>query len=108
MLRDIGRYCRGTESMTTFVDACLTTMTDSTVKVERRQRTRVRCGPMLRQLAGAKSILITAHLHPDPDSLASCQAMQYLLQQSLKHTKVDIRLKGQFGGGINSAFTKII
>ncbi len=94
--------------MTTFVDACLTSMTDSAVKVEQRDRMRPRCGPMLRVLANAKKILVTAHLHPDPDSLASCQAMQYLLQQSLKNATVEIRLKGQIGGGINSAFTRIM
>lgn len=94
--------------MTTFVDACLTSITDSAAKVDKRDRTRPRCGPMLKQLAGAKTILVTAHLHPDPDSLASCQAMQYLLQQLLKDAKIEIRLKGQIGGGINSAFTRIM
>jgi len=120
--------------MTTFVDACLTTMTTSASQVERSERSRARpkCARLLKALAGKRNILVTSHLHPDPDALASCQAMQHLLRKLLHQEKyavkysekyseksgdknsdkaapkVTVRLKGQIGGGINSAFTRII
>jgi nanoRNase/pAp phosphatase (c-di-AMP/oligoRNAs hydrolase) len=104
--------------MTTFVDACLTTTTHSAAQVERGERLRARpkCARLLKALAGKRNILITSHLNPDPDALASCQAMQFLLRKLLSDNKPDsksdikitIRFKGQIGGGINSAFTRII
>ena len=93
--------------MTSFVDSCLTSLADSTVKVERRQHVRRRVGYLLRALAGKTNILITSHLHPDPDAIASCQAMHTLLGELMKDAKTTVRFKGQVGGGINSAFTRI-
>ena len=93
--------------MTAFVDACLSTMTDSTVAVEKEQRVRPRVGKLLRALADKSKVVITTHRHPDPDALGSCQAMQILLQALLPHAKFTIRLQGQVGGGINHGFTKI-
>lgn len=93
--------------MTTFVDACLSTMTDSTVAVEKYQRVRPRVGKLLKALAGKSIIVVTSHLHPDPDALGSCQAIQALLTALLPDAKVLIRLSGQVGGGINDGFTRI-
>ena len=93
--------------MSSFVDSCLNSLTDSTVKVEKRQHVRRRVGYLLRALAGKKRILITSHLHPDPDAIASCQAMQTLLASLMPEATMTVRLKGQVGGGINSAFTRI-
>jgi nanoRNase/pAp phosphatase (c-di-AMP/oligoRNAs hydrolase) len=93
--------------MTTFVDACLTAMTDSTVAVEKHERVRPKVGKLLKALAGKTNIVITSHLHPDPDALGSCQAMQTLLGALRPDAKVTIRLQGQVGGGINDGFTRI-
>ena len=95
--------------MTTFVNACLTTMTDSASKVERYERIhRLNAPRMMKALAGKQNILITTHLHPDPDALAGCLGIQLLIRSQIKGVKTTVRLKGQIGGGINSAFTKII
>ena len=93
--------------MTAFVDACLTTMTDSTVAVEKHQRVRPRVGKLIKALADKTNIVITSHLHPDPDALGSCQAIQYLLKALLPDANITVRLRGQIGGGINHGFTKI-
>ena len=45
-------------------------------------------------------------MHPDPDALASSLAMANLLEQKLKDAKVNVSIKGQIGGGLNSAFTR--
>lgn len=94
--------------MTTFVNACLSTMSDSAAKVDRRERTRPSAARMIKALSSKTNVLITTHLHPDPDALASCLGILVLLKASLKHVKFTVRLKGQIGGGINSAFTRII
>lgn len=93
--------------MTTFVDSYLDTMSDSAAKVGSAAFGRGRAAKLLRALHDKKSILVTTHVHPDPDALASSQAMQALLNSRLPQATVTIRLKGQVGGGLNAAFTKI-
>ena len=65
--------------MKTFVESCLNTVAGSAVAVERRTRHRPRADKLLKALAGKRNILVTTHLHPDPDALASSQALAYLL-----------------------------
>lgn len=93
--------------MTDFVDACLSTMTDSTVAVEKEQRVRPRIKKLIKALADKKNIVVTSHLHPDPDALGSCQATLVLLKSLFPEANIKIRLRGQVGGGINDGFTKI-
>ena len=92
--------------MTSFVESCVGTVADSAVAAERRAKGRPRAAKLLKILADKKNILITTHLHPDPDALASASALAYLLEQKLKTAKVSISIKGQVGGGINEVFVK--
>src|SRR4051812_12622355 len=93
--------------MTAFVESCVDTVTGSAVKVERHTRGRPRARKLLQLLDGKKRILVTTHVHPDPDALASCHALVTLLRMKLpKDTEVAMSIKGQIGGGINEAFTK--
>jgi nanoRNase/pAp phosphatase (c-di-AMP/oligoRNAs hydrolase) len=94
--------------MTRFVESCLTTVADSVVAAERKARGRPRAPRLLRTLAGKKNILVTTHLHPDPDALGSGMAMVQLLRAKLpESTKVSFSIKGQIGGGINAMFAKL-
>ena len=61
---------------------------------------------LLKRLAGKGRILITTHMHPDPDALGSSMAMLYLLRHKLKDAVVHFSVKGQIGGGLNEAFEK--
>ncbi len=92
--------------MTSFVESCVGTVADSAVAVERSAKGRPRAAKLLKILADKKNILITTHLHPDPDALASASALGYLLEQKLKGGKVSISIKGRVGGGINEVFVK--
>jgi nanoRNase/pAp phosphatase (c-di-AMP/oligoRNAs hydrolase) len=92
--------------MTSFVESCVGTVADSAVAVERQAKGRPRAAKLLKILSDKKNILITTHLHPDPDALASASAMAYLLEQKLKGAKVHISIKGRVGGGINEVFVK--
>lgn len=92
--------------MTSFVESCVGTVADSAVAAERRARGRPRAAKLLKVLADKKNILITTHLHPDPDALASASALGYLLEQKLKAAKVNISIKGRVGGGINEVFVR--
>jgi nanoRNase/pAp phosphatase (c-di-AMP/oligoRNAs hydrolase) len=93
--------------MTAFVESCVDTVAGSAVQVERHTRGRPRARKLLRLLEGKKKILVTTHVHPDPDALASSHALATLLRMKLpKETEVVMSIKGQIGGGINEAFTK--
>src|SRR4051794_22182663 len=93
--------------MTSFVESCLQTVAGSAVAAERRARGRPRAAKLLQVLAGKKNILVTAHVHPDPDALASAFALSALLRMKLKGATVSVSMKGQIGGGINEAFTRV-
>ena len=54
-----------------------------------------------------KNILITTHLHPDPDALGSCQALLQLLRRRLPNAKVSMSIKGKIGGGVNTTFAQL-
>lgn len=103
--------------MTAFVESCVGTVADSAVAVERRHRGRPKARHLLSALAGKKNILLTTHLHPDPDALGSAMALRALLEQKLdskdgKDAKTDARpqitlsIKGTIGGGLNDAFVR--
>jgi nanoRNase/pAp phosphatase (c-di-AMP/oligoRNAs hydrolase) len=93
--------------MTAFVESCLQTVAGSAIATERRSRGRPRARKLLKILADKKNILITAHVHPDPDALASCHALAALLQMKLKGAAITVSAKGRIGGGLNEAFTKV-
>lgn len=89
---------------TAFVESCVETAVGSAVEVERRSRHRPKVRRLIKALAGKKNILITTHQHPDPDALASTQALSRLLQRQLKDTQITVSVKGSVGGGHNAAF----
>lgn len=92
--------------MTAFVESCVETIADSALAAERRARKRPRAKRLLKALAGKKNILVTTHVHPDPDALASAMALTFLLQTTLPNVRVQMSFKGRVGGGINDAFTR--
>src|SRR5688572_7554093 len=96
---------------TAFVESCLETVADSAVAAERRNRGRPRARQLLSVLADKKNILITTHLHPDPDALGSAMGLRNLLDQRLdgekgEKPKLTLSIKGSLGGGINDAFLR--
>jgi nanoRNase/pAp phosphatase (c-di-AMP/oligoRNAs hydrolase) len=93
--------------MTAFVESCLETVADSAVAAERKSRGRPRARRLLHLLEHKKNILVTTHLHPDPDALASCSALMHLLRARLPHAEVSMSIKGQVAGGINASFAKL-
>jgi nanoRNase/pAp phosphatase (c-di-AMP/oligoRNAs hydrolase) len=92
--------------MTAFVESCVGTVAGSAVSLERRNRGRPRAAKLLKLLADKKNILVTSHLHPDPDALASASALCTLLEQRLKDAAVSMSIKGRVGGGINEVFVR--
>ncbi|MFI5379593.1 MAG: bifunctional oligoribonuclease/PAP phosphatase NrnA [Tepidisphaerales bacterium] len=100
----LGEPGRGKLFMTTFIESCVETVTDSAKLVERTSRTRPRAARLLRILRDKRDVLVTTHLHPDPDALASCYAMATLLRARLPEARVTVAVKGKIGGGYNTAF----
>ena len=102
--------------MTAFVDSCVQTLAGSAVAAERRSRGQARARQLLKALAGKKRILVTTHIHPDPDALGSAVALAHLLTQRLG-TRADksddppatitLAVKGRMGGGVNGTFLRI-
>jgi nanoRNase/pAp phosphatase (c-di-AMP/oligoRNAs hydrolase) len=92
--------------MTAFVESCVQTAAGTAAAVHRGARGKPRARRLLKALAGKKTILVTTHMHPDPDALASSMALRELLARRLKDARIDLSIKGQIGGGINSAFTR--
>lgn len=93
--------------MTTFVESCVKPVADSASAAVRRARKSPRARKLLKVLAGKTNILVTTHMHPDPDALASGHAMTELLRNRLKDAKITFSVKGQVGGGMNDAFTRV-
>jgi nanoRNase/pAp phosphatase (c-di-AMP/oligoRNAs hydrolase) len=69
--------------MTAFVASCVQTLAGTAVAVERHSRRSPRARRLLATLAGKRNILITTHMHPDPDALGSATAMCVLLTRRL-------------------------
>jgi nanoRNase/pAp phosphatase (c-di-AMP/oligoRNAs hydrolase) len=93
-------------TMNTFVESCVNTVAGSAVAAERRARHRPRATKLLKLLANKKNILVTSHQHPDPDALASAQALTFLLNTKLKDATISMSIRGKIAGGLNGAFTK--
>jgi len=92
----------------------MTVATDSRVEraagpaaaAARLARGRPHASKLLRLLADKKNILVTTHVHPDPDALASGVALSRLLSQKLPDATISMSIKGQMAGGINDAFVR--
>src|SRR5215831_18648277 len=91
---------------TAFVESCVQTAEGSARLAQKLARGKPHARKLLKLLANKKRILITTHLHPDPDALGSSMAMLHLLRTNLKGATVEFSIKGQIGGGINDAFTR--
>lgn len=81
-------------------------MQTAVVAAQKHARGRPRARRLLKLLADRKNILVTTHMHPDPDALASSLAMTTLLRTRLKDAQVSMSIKGQIGGGLNEAFRR--
>ena len=92
---------------TAFVESCLETVAGSAVAAEMKSRGRPRARRLLKILEDKKNILITTHLHPDPDALGSSQALLQLLRTRLPKAKVNMSIKGNVGGGVNVNFARL-
>lgn len=94
--------------MSAFVDSYLETVTGSVNKVSRQSSGRLKAKKLLAILAGKKNILVTSHMHPDPDAIASAVGMKVLLEQKLPDAKISMSIKGSIQGGINNSFLQQI
>jgi len=92
--------------MTAFVESCRKTASSSAQAAARDSRGRPKARQLLRKLADRKKILITTHEHPDPDALAACIGLRTLLCEQRSNAEVNVSIKGDFGGGLNAAFTQ--
>jgi nanoRNase/pAp phosphatase (c-di-AMP/oligoRNAs hydrolase) len=93
--------------MTSFIESCVQTTAGSAVKAQRTTRGRPHARRLLKMLEGKRHVLVTAHVHPDPDALASSLALVHLLRKRMpKDATVNMSIKGQIGGGLNQAFTE--
>ena len=92
--------------MTSFVESCVGTVAGSAVAAERSARGRPRAAKLLKLLADKKNILVTTHVHPDPDALASASALVTLLEYKLKGATASMSIKGRIAGGINEVFVR--
>jgi nanoRNase/pAp phosphatase (c-di-AMP/oligoRNAs hydrolase) len=94
--------------MTAFVESCAKTVTGSARAVARRAHRHPKALQLIRALSAKKRVLITTHDHPDPDAIASCQALSVLLSDRLgKDTEVKVSFKGGVGGGLNETFANL-
>ena len=89
--------------MTAFVESCVETAAGRAVMVEKESRHRPRARRLLRALKDKKNVLITTHVHPDPDALASSYALCQLLSVKLPEAKLTHAVKGNVGSGYNRA-----
>lgn len=96
----------GIKPVTAFVESCVDTVAGSAQKVERIARRHPHARKLIKALAGKNRILITTHLHPDPDGLSSALALKVLLNEKLPQAEVNISVKGHVGGGLNEAFVR--
>jgi nanoRNase/pAp phosphatase (c-di-AMP/oligoRNAs hydrolase) len=99
-------------AMTAFVDSCVQTLTGTAGAVERRSRGRPRARRLLKTLAGKQNILVTTHMHPDPDALGSAMGLCVLLTRRLgaeggPKPVVTLAAKGRVGGGVNETFLRV-
>ncbi|MGA3065293.1 MAG: DHH family phosphoesterase [Tepidisphaeraceae bacterium] len=91
---------------TAFVESCVETVAGSAVAAERQARHRPRFGKLLKLLADKRNILVTTHLYPDPDALASAWGLRTLLEARLPGANISMSVKSPIGGGVNEAFVQ--
>ena len=92
--------------MSSFVDNVVETAEDSARAIERMRAKHPSAKDLVKALAGKTRILVTCHMHPDPDALGAGAGMKYLLERRLPGASVDFAVRGQIGGGVNDAFTR--
>ncbi len=92
--------------MTAFVESCVNAASGFAAAVERTAGRRPRARHLLKALAGKKNILITAHRDPDPDAIASCLALNTLLETKLPGARARVSVCGRIGGGLNQIFAR--
>ena len=91
-----------------FVETCLETVAGPAAAAARRNGRRPHAARLLKVLAGKRNILVTTHMHPDPDALASSLGMVHLLRAKLPpEVSVGMSIKGRVGGGVNTAFAEL-
>jgi nanoRNase/pAp phosphatase (c-di-AMP/oligoRNAs hydrolase) len=95
------------QAATAFVESCLETVAGSAVAAELKARGRPRAKRLLKVLADKKNILITTHLHPDPDALGSSHGLLKLLRKRLPKAKISMSIKGNVAGGVNAKFAEL-
>jgi nanoRNase/pAp phosphatase (c-di-AMP/oligoRNAs hydrolase) len=93
--------------MSGFVESFVNTIADSATKIARENRQKPRVKKLLRVLKDKKNILVTTHIYPDPDAIASTHAMTYLLRGQLKDAKVTQSIKGANACGVNAGFAAL-
>jgi nanoRNase/pAp phosphatase (c-di-AMP/oligoRNAs hydrolase) len=95
-------------NMTPFVESFVSSVADTASKVARQSRSLPGARKLLKALANKKRVLVTTHMYPDPDAIASTTALTYLLRSKLpKDVTVVASLKGSNGGGLNAAFATL-
>ncbi len=100
--------------MKQFVQNLLSTVEDAARQASLQTRGRPRARRLLAALRNKRRILVTCHRYPDPDALGSAAALLYLLRAKLppvgtdnpQPPRIEMRVRGDAGTGINSAFTK--
>ena len=90
-----------------FVETCLETVAGPAAAAARISSRRPQARRLVKLLAAKTNILVTTHLHPDPDALASAVGMVTLLRAKLAGATVSMSIKGQVGGGLNAAFAAL-
>jgi nanoRNase/pAp phosphatase (c-di-AMP/oligoRNAs hydrolase) len=106
-LADLPDDAKPDRTASAFVETCLGTVAGSAAAAARHNGRRPHARRLLRVLAGKQSILVTTHLHPDPDALASALGMVQLLGAKLPGAKISMSVKGRAGGGLNAAFAEL-
>ncbi len=107
VLNDLPPDAARDRAATAFVETCLEAVADSAAAAARRNRGRPQARRLLKVLADKKNVLVTTHLHPDPDALASSLGMVHLLRAKLPGATVSMSVKGKAGGGINAVFAQL-
>lgn len=93
--------------MTGFVESFVTTISDTATRVAERSRARPSVRKLLRVLATKRNILVTTHVYPDPDAIASAHALAYLLRSKLPKATITAAAKGTNQCGINAGFSQL-
>ena len=90
-----------------FVETCLETVAGPAAAAARRNGRGPQARRLVKLLTGRKNVLVTTHLHPDPDALASSLGMLRMLRAKLPGATVSMSIKGTVAGGINAAFAQL-